>query len=101
VTVLAHAENGSYVVDVADTGGGVPAESKVRVFDRFYRAQRARELGEPSSGAGLGLAIGKWIAQAHAGTLTLEKSDATGSVFRVTLPVRTSRPSVIPVVARV
>jgi heavy metal sensor kinase len=102
VTITARAENGSYVLEVADTGGGVPAESKERVFDRFYRAQRARELGEPSSGAGLGLAIAKWIAQAHAGTLTLEKSDATGSVFRVTLPAaRVSRQSVIPEVARV
>jgi two-component system, OmpR family, sensor kinase len=102
VTVTARAENGSYVVEVEDTGGGVPLESKSRVFDRFYRAQRARELGDPSSGAGLGLAIAKWIVQAHAGTLTLEKSDPTGSVFRVMLPAaRVSRPQVIPVGAEV
>jgi two-component system OmpR family sensor kinase len=101
VTITSRAENGTYVVEVADTGGGVPLESRERVFDRFYRAQRARELGDPSSGAGLGLAIAKWIAQAHGGTLTLEKSDATGSVFRITLPVRSSQPSVIPVVAEV
>jgi len=101
VTVSASAENGGYVVEVADTGSGVPAESKDRVFDRFYRAQRAREAGEPSSGAGLGLAIAKWIAQAHSGTLTLERSDRNGSVFRVTLPVTARRSSEAPVVAQV
>jgi two-component system OmpR family sensor kinase len=101
VTISARAENASYVVEVADTGGGVPAESKGRVFDRFYRAQRARELGEPSSGAGLGLAIAKWIAQAHAGSLTLERSDSSGSVFRLTLPAPVQQASVIPEVARV
>ena len=101
VTVSASAENGRYAVEVADTGSGVPAESKARVFDRFYRAQRAREAGEPSSGAGLGLAIAKWIAQAHAGSLTLERSDTSGSVFRIVLPVAARRSSDMPAVARV
>jgi signal transduction histidine kinase len=85
VTVSASTENGTYVVEVADTGGGVPVEARARVFDRFYRAQRAREAGE-ASGAGLGLAIAQWIAQAHAGTVALLKSDEKGSVFQVTLP---------------
>jgi heavy metal sensor kinase len=89
VTVSARMETGSYAVEVADTGGGVPPESRTRVFDRFYRAQRAREAGE-ASGAGLGLAIAQWIAQAHAGTVALVKSGETGSVFRVTLPAPAS-----------
>jgi signal transduction histidine kinase len=86
VTVTASAENGRYVLEVADTGLGVPAEARARVFDRFYRAQRAREAGELASGAGLGLAIAQWIVQAHAGSVALVKSDESGSVFRVTIP---------------
>jgi heavy metal sensor kinase len=87
VTLDARAENGSYVVDVEDTGTGVSADARDRIFDRFYRGQRAREAGEPSSGAGLGLAIAQWIAQAHGGSVALARSDDTGSVFRVTLPL--------------
>jgi len=101
VTLTVVLERGSYIVEVQDTGPGVPMEARARVFDRFYRAQRAREAGELASGAGLGLAIAQWIAQAHAGTLTLEKSDESGSVFRVTLPAPTSVPGDIPVVAQV
>jgi len=86
VLVTAQATGSGYTVDVADTGTGVPAEARARVFDRFYRAQRAREAGELASGAGLGLAIAQWIAMAHGGQLTLERSDSQGSVFRLTLP---------------
>ena len=93
VTLTARLENGAYVVDVADTGVGVAEDARDRVFDRFYRAQRAREAGEPSSGAGLGLAIAQWIARAHGGEVTLARSDNTGSVFRVTLPAPASVPT--------
>jgi signal transduction histidine kinase len=101
VIVTARAESGSYVVDVADTGGGVPADARERVFDRFYRAQRAREAGELASGAGLGLAIAQWIAKAHGGTLTLAKSDEAGSVFQLTIPVARHSPLAVPEVAGV
>ena len=101
VIVTARAESGSYVVDVADTGGGVPADARDRVFDRFYRAQRAREAGELASGAGLGLAIAQWIAKAHTGTLTLAKSDENGSVFQLTIPVARHSPLAVPEVVRV
>jgi two-component system, OmpR family, sensor kinase len=84
-SIDADASGGAYVIEVADTGSGVPAEARQRIFDRFFRAQRGREAGE-SSGAGLGLAIAQWIAQAHAGTLELVKSDQAGSVFQVRLP---------------
>jgi len=97
VTVQAHAEHGAYVVDVEDSGPGVPTDARDRVFDRFYRAQRAREAGEPSAGAGLGLAIAQWIAKAHGGEVTLARSDERGAVFRVTLPapVRESTPMLV------
>lgn len=86
VTVTSASHGGAYIVDIADTGTGVPEEARARVFDRFYRAQRAREAGDLASGAGLGLAIAQWIVDAHGGSLTLLRSDETGSVFRISLP---------------
>src|SRR5436190_3100513 len=88
VSVSARHADASYVVDVEDTGAGVPHEMRERLFDRFFRGGRAREAGEPLpvAGAGLGLSIARWIAEAHGGTLTLARSDETGSVFRLTLP---------------
>ena len=101
VEVSVRAEKGSYVVDVADTGPGIPADSQERVFDRFYRAHRGREAGAPASGAGLGLAIARSIAVAHAGTLTLERTGEDGSVFRITLPASSRRSAELPALAGV
>jgi len=86
VSVGAAHVDASYVVDVEDTGPGIPDDMRVRLFDRFFRGGRAREAGDPVTGAGLGLSIARWIAEAHGGTLTLARSDATGSMFRLTLP---------------
>jgi two-component system OmpR family sensor kinase len=93
VILSARAEKGTYVVDVQDTGAGIPEEARRRVFDRFYRALRSRNAGEPLSGAGLGLAIARSIAVAHGGDLTLERSDANGSLFRFTVPSPPTTPS--------
>ena len=78
-----------YVVIVTDTGEGIPPELQQRVFERFFRADKARsrqdgELG----GAGLGLSIARWIAEAHHGRLELTQSDVTGSTFTVILPIK-------------
>ncbi len=80
---------GSYRIRVADTGPGVPSADQPYIFDRFYRADKARSRRQPGAGggAGLGLAIGLWITQLHAGRLYLERSDSGGSVFCVELPV--------------
>jgi two-component system, OmpR family, sensor kinase len=75
-------------ISVVDTGVGIPASDQPHVFDRFYRADRARQSG----GTGLGLAIGKWIAEAHGGTITVESSTGNGSVFTVTLPALSVTP---------
>jgi signal transduction histidine kinase len=76
-----------YFVRITDTGRGIPAEAQPHVFERFYRADRARARdGEPDGGAGLGLSIAAWIAEAHGGQITLERSDPTGSTFVVRLP---------------
>jgi len=72
--------NGGATIRVSDDGDGVPLAHQARIFDRFVR------LDARSSGAGLGLPIARWIAEAHGGTLVLESSNPTGSCFIVTLP---------------
>ncbi|HET9315999.1 MAG TPA: HAMP domain-containing sensor histidine kinase, partial [Vicinamibacteria bacterium] len=78
------ASDGAVEVDVTDTGAGIPEADRERIFERFVRLDPAR-AGE---GAGLGLPIARAIAEAHGGTLALRRSDASGSVFRVRLPLR-------------
>lgn len=81
VTVtVTRATNGGATIRVADDGGGIPLAHQARIFDRFVR------LDTRSSGAGLGLPIARWIAEAHGGSLVLESSGPAGSCFIVTLP---------------
>ena len=77
---------GGYTVSVSDTGAGVPVEARDRLFDRFFRANRARGSGADAQGAGLGLAIARWIAEAHGGRLELAETGERGSTFVLTLP---------------
>ena len=71
------------VIEVCDTGPGIPAERRRRVFDRFYRGSHHRS-GE--AGAGLGLAIAKWAVEASGGELTYEPAAGGGSRFCIRLP---------------
>jgi heavy metal sensor kinase len=75
-----------YRLSVSDTGPGIPAEARAHVFERFYRADKARSRAE-DGGAGLGLAIARWIAQAHDGDLELADPDGTGTTFVARLPL--------------
>lgn len=81
-------QNGQYRITVTDTGGGIPVDAQSHIFERFYRVDKARSrmATDHGSGAGLGLAIARWIAQMHNGALTLAHSNSTGSVFVATLP---------------
>jgi two-component system OmpR family sensor kinase len=76
---------GEYLLSVSDTGPGIPAEAREHVFERFYRADTARSRAV-DGGAGLGLAISRWVAQAHEGTLELADSDRNGATFVARLP---------------
>ncbi|MEO8623119.1 MAG: HAMP domain-containing sensor histidine kinase, partial [bacterium] len=72
---------------VRDSGIGISAADLPYVFDRFWRADRARSRGSERSGFGLGLAISQWIAHAHGGRLTAQSRLGRGSVFTVVLPI--------------
>ncbi|MGE0599047.1 MAG: sensor histidine kinase [Dehalococcoidia bacterium] len=71
-------------LSVADTGPGIPAEEQSKIFDRFVRADSARTRA--TGGAGLGLAIAKWIAEAHGGRISVESEPGKGARFIVRLP---------------
>jgi two-component system OmpR family sensor kinase len=86
VRVKLEREAGVYVVTVSDTGTGIPLDAQPHVFERFYRGDRARSRSDGSGGAGLGLPIARWIAEAHGGQLRLVHSDERGTTFRATLP---------------
>ena len=78
------APNGRYAyIRVRDEGGGIPESDRSRIFDRFVQLDAARH----GAGAGLGLPIARWIAEAHGGSLDLEESGKAGSTFRVALPM--------------
>jgi signal transduction histidine kinase len=88
VTVTCNRVGDEYVVTITDTGGGIPAELQPRIFERFFRADKARSRAEnDGGGAGLGLSISRWIAEAHHGGLELTRSDSAGSTFTAHLPV--------------
>ena len=75
---------GEPAIEVKDTGPGIPAVHRERIFDRFYRVDtgRARDAG----GLGLGLAITRWAVEAHGGRIELESEEGKGSLFRIVLP---------------
>lgn len=77
-------------IAIQDTGVGIPAQDLERIFDRFYRVDKARArdpLAGSGGGTGLGLAIARWIAEAHGGRLHVESQVGKGSTFSVWLPL--------------
>jgi len=85
VGLTLEADGGKAVVRVRDSGSGIPPEALPHVFDRFYRADKARSRAE--GGAGLGLAIAKWIVESHRGSIRVDSSPGTGTTFTAELPI--------------
>lgn len=83
VSVSLRVDNGTAELVVRDTGVGIPSEHLPRIFDRFYRVDRARSA---SSGTGLGLAISRTIVDGHLGRIQLESALGKGTLVRVMLP---------------
>lgn len=86
VGIIAKQEGETITVQVKDTGIGIMDQDLPRLFERFYRVDKARS--RQSGGTGLGLAIVKHIVEAHGGNVRVESEYNHGSVFTVTLPVR-------------
>jgi heavy metal sensor kinase len=85
VEVSLQRNNGYAIAQVKDTGIGIAETDLPNVFERFYRADKARtrELG----GVGLGLSIGRWITEVHSGTIEVQSTPGRGSVFQIRLPI--------------
>src|SRR5262249_39024665 len=75
----------SAVIKVTDTGRGIPASALPHIFERFYRQTDPRDTRV--TGFGLGLAISKWIVDAHEGTIAVESTEGKGSTFMIKLPL--------------
>jgi signal transduction histidine kinase len=85
VSIIASEEEGHAVLEVADTGMGIPAAEIANLFKRFYRTEGAQSAAIP--GTGLGLSISKMIVEAHGGGVSVASREGLGTRFRVTLPV--------------
>jgi two-component system phosphate regulon sensor histidine kinase PhoR len=85
VCVRLDANESRALLQVADTGEGIPAGELARVFERFYRVDKAR--ARQTGGTGLGLAIVRHVAEAHGGTVRVDSELGRGSTFTVSLPV--------------
>jgi len=72
------------VIEVRDRGIGIPARDLERIFERFYRVDRARS--RDTGGTGLGLSIVRHVAEGHGGRVSVESVEGEGSTFRVVLP---------------
>lgn len=85
VTVRVSEKGNSAILEVTDTGAGIPAEALPHIFERFYRADKARS--RESGGAGLGLAIVKVICAAHDAEIRVSSEEGQGARFTVEFPV--------------
>jgi two-component system, NtrC family, sensor kinase len=90
LTVVTRTDASGALVEIADTGSGIPAEQLSRIYDPFFTT---KEIGK---GTGLGLSITYGILQEHEGTITCDSSIGHGTRFTLSLPLVASRASVAP-----
>ncbi len=91
VVLSARVEDGRAIISVQDHGIGIPATDLERIFERFYRVDRARSRA--TGGTGLGLSIVRHVASAHGGEVQVESVEGEGSTFRLVLPLEAERES--------
>jgi heavy metal sensor kinase len=85
INLHVHASDSKAIIEVVDTGIGIPASALPHIFERFFRVDKARS--RDAGGAGLGLAIVKSICAAHSGLVEVESAEGQGSRFKVELPL--------------
>jgi two-component system phosphate regulon sensor histidine kinase PhoR len=90
VSITARQEGDQVLIEVADQGPGIEEKHLPRIFERFYRVDRARSRA--LGGTGLGLSIVKHIALAHQGNVTVESTPGRGATFTIHLPAEAARP---------
>jgi signal transduction histidine kinase len=83
VTVRLYEQDGNLVLDVTDTGVGIPAHAQQQLFTRFYRVERTANI----RGIGLGLYVSKAVLDAHGGKIRVSSERGVGSTFSLILPV--------------
>jgi heavy metal sensor kinase len=84
ITVKAKMRGEDFLVEITDTGHGIPSEHRDRIFDRFYRVDKDRTGS--AGGAGLGLSIARWAVEANGGRIELDSQENRGSKFRLVFP---------------
>lgn len=84
IDVVATSDENSVLVEISDTGIGIPKEEQARVFDEFFRATNAKRAER--DGTGLGLSIVKYIVERHGGQIQVESQEGCGTTFKLTLP---------------
>ena len=87
----ARALAGEAVIEVMDTGPGVPAEERESIFNLFFRGRTQGRRRRRVKGSGLGLAIARELVEAHGGQIAVVAGSGAGGHFRVTLPRRSAR----------
>ena len=94
VDVRLDARDGAAVLEVEDTGLGIPADEQGRLFERFFRSSNATQSAIP--GSGLGLTITKAIVERHGGRIEVESTESVGTTVRVSLPLGAARGAEAP-----
>jgi two-component system phosphate regulon sensor histidine kinase PhoR len=84
ILAVTRAGDASVVVEISDTGQGIPRSDLSRIFERFYKADRSRS----GQGSGMGLAIAKHIVEAHGGEIRVSSEEGRGSTFSFSLPLK-------------
>ena len=85
VLVEANTNKKEVLIKVVDNGIGIPAQDIPKIFEHFYRTEKARKIRK--AGVGLGLALSKWIVEAQGGTIGVKSIEDKGTTFTVSLPI--------------
>jgi signal transduction histidine kinase len=87
VEIAAEASDGVFHLAIRDTGPGIGEADRLRIFEEFQQVEN--DLTRARGGTGLGLTISKRIVELHGGKIWVESTLGIGSIFRITLPIRT------------